>query len=471
MKSKLFFFLTAALLAGCATYEDPPEAVSKSFYKDIPKKDQTLLPSGTTILTLDDAQNLAVTNNPGFRTKYFAIAQARARYYQSFSTYFPTLNAGATIGQNFSQMYHAKASNPNDASSVPKYDYNNWSVQPSLSGQLLLFDSLQREMNLLAARAQYRQSEALEDDARRLLLRSVAYAYNNVMLAAAQMRIAQADMDYSADLLKDTQLKFEAGAVPLSDVLNFKIRYNNGESSLINAEYSYNTNKYVLAGLLGLTEGTIPSSVKFPTMPTEDNDVLADVAVYLDTALANRPDLKAYRHSLEAAKYSFWSSIAAFGPSFTANYALTYTQEHTMYNGDYNWSQDRGIGGFSYGITGQWNLFAGGATYFAARQAQSQMIQADFALAEQWISVITDVRTAYDNYITSIKQTKLYQKTYDLTKQTRDLVEEEYKAGSAELTRMNEAQRDLVTAESNLVSSVVQMANAKAQLDAAINMR
>ena len=50
-------------------------------------------------------------------------------------------------------------------------------------------------------------------------------------------------------------------------------------------------------------------------------------------------------------------------------------------------------------------------------------------------------------------------------------MEEEYKAGSAELTRMNEAQRDLVNAESNYVASVVRMANAKAQLAAAANMR
>ena len=99
------------------------------------------------------------------------------------------------------------------------------------------------------------------------------------------------------------------------------------------------------------------------------------------------------------------------------------------------------------------------------------MAQAEYQLAETWIGVITDVRTSYDYYITNLKQVKLYQKTYELTKQTRDLVEEEYKAGNAELTRLNEAQRDLVEAENNLVSSVVKMNNAKAQLEAAVNAR
>ena len=85
--------------------------------------------------------------------------------------------------------------------------------------------------------------------------------------------------------------------------------------------------------------------------------------------------------------------------------------------------------------------------------------------------MITDVRSAYDNYITYLKQVKLFQKTFELTKQTRDLVVEEYKAGNAELTRLNEAQKDLVNAEMNLVSSVVKMNQATAQLEAAVNLR
>ena len=48
-------------------------------------------------------------------------------------------------------------------------------------------------------------------------------------------------------------------------------------------------------------------------MPKEEE--LEDVTVYLDDALANRPDLKQYRDRLETAKYTFWKSLSAFGPS------------------------------------------------------------------------------------------------------------------------------------------------------------
>lgn len=459
----------ASVMTGCATYKKPFAGVEQSHYTTVTEKEKTALPKDLTLLTLEEAQNIALSNNPGFKMKYFAIATARARYYQSFSSYYPTLNATMEVSQRFSRTLADH--------NFDKIRSQQDTYAPGLSGSWLLFNSLVREMNVLAARHTWKGSIAQEDDARRLLIRAVAYAYNDVMLAAAQQRIAIADMNYSADLLKDTQIKFEAGAVPLSDVLNFKIRYNNGESSLVEAQYSYAANKYVLAGLLGLTDGTIDEKVKFPEMPSAEGEVLPDVSVFLDTALANRPDLRAYRENLEAAKFSYWSSLCAFGPTVSANYSISYTHNRYLTKGidntnrDYRQSYYTGTGGLNYGITASWNLFEGGNTYFNARAAQATMAQAEYQLAEAWIEVITDVRTAYDYYITNLKQVKLYQKTYELTKQTRDLVEEEYKAGNAELTRLNEAQRDLVTAENNLVSSVVKMNNAKAQLEAAVNVR
>ncbi len=83
--------------------------------------------------------------------------------------------------------------------------------------------------------------------------------------------------------------------------------------------------------------------------------------------------------------------------------------------------------------------------------------------------MVTDVRTAYDNYLTNLKQVKLNQKNLEIVRKTRDLVDQEYTAGSTGITRLNEAQRDLVDAESALASAVVNLHNAKAQLLAAVN--
>ena len=97
------------------------------------------------------------------------------------------------------------------------------------------------------------------------------------------------------------------------------------------------------------------------------------------------------------------------------------------------------------------------------------MEQAEYTLANTWITVINDVRTAYENYIVSLKTVKLYQKNLEAVRKMRDLVDDEYEAGNCAITRVNEVQREFVNAETYLAQAVVSMHNAKAQILAATN--
>ena len=324
----------------------------------------------------------------------------------------------------------------------------------------------------MAAKHGWKQTEALELDARRLLVRSVAYAYNDILLSMAKIRIAKENMKFQNSQLKENELKFEVGAVPLSNVLNFKAYYNSAESDLYAAQYSFAAAKHTLATLMGLTEGQIPAEVKFPGVPSPDGEVVPPLNVYLDTALANRPDLKAYREALQVAKYNYWASICSFGPTVSFNASIGYSTGHTHTDnyldgtGDFTTHYDGGD--ISYGVTASWEIFSGGATYYAMRGRQAAMLQSDYSLANSWISIVSEVRTAYEYYQTCLTQVKISQESLELYRKIRDLVAEEYQAGNTELTRLNEAQRDFVDAETTFATYVINMHNAKAQLEAAI---
>ena len=465
MKSAIFTSLAAAAVTLCCSCINsaPPAAVSSDSYSTLKTSEHQTLPEGLKFLTLAEAQNISIQNNPDFKSAYFAIEQARANYYKAWTYYLPTVSATYSFGQTFTNAMSRDA-----GSSAGTFNSSNASTQISL----LVFDSLQREMNILAYKHNYKQTQAAELDARRVLLRSVAYAYNDVMLASAKIKIAKADMVYNRDLLKETELKFEAGASPLSDVLNFKVRYNSAESSLYSAEYSYAVAKYSLASLLGLTQGDIPSSIEFPEMPSADGEMLLAMDTYLDMALQNRPDLKQYREAFETAKYSYYSSIAAFGPTVTFNVGLTYSGNRNEYSGRYGTTEYTAhprTSGVSWSGQISWELFSGFRTYLSMRASEAAKVQASYNVETIWISVVTDVRSAYDNYLTNLKQVKLNQKNLEIVRKTRDLVNQEYTAGSTGITRLNEAQRDLVDAETALAEAVINMHNAKAQLQAATN--
>lgn len=456
--------LLAALTA--CNVAKPPAAISKDKYTEITEDEHQKLPSSLKLLTLDEAQTIAIQNNPSFKSRYFAVSQARAQYYRRFSYYMPTVTGSYALSSTSYRGYTEDAG----------ASYKTFTSSPSISASLLVFDSFQREMNLLAARHSWKQSEQTEQDARRLLLQNVAYAYNNVMLAKARRNIAIEDMRYNRQLLKETELKYGVGASTLSDVLNFKVNYNNAESALYSANYSLASSKYALAALMGLTEGTIPDEVEFPEELPSDGEMLADENVYLDAALSNRPDLKALREALEASKFSYYSSIAAFGPTVTTSIGVGYTNTATHYSPYHydSYTQHQGItrrrySTFTSGINVSWDLFSGGSTFFNMRASQAAMEQAEYALADKWITVINDVRTAYENYIVSLKTVKLYQKNLEAVRKMRDLVDDEYEAGNCAITRVNEVQREFVNAETYLAQAVVNMHNAKAQILAATN--
>ncbi len=455
--------LCAVAGSGCMSYEKPPVAVTEDSYTRLQEKEKTLLPKDLKVLTLEDAQRIALENNPDFKSIQFTIDSARARYYQSYSSYAPTVNAGMSVQQSFGRLYYTNT----EGADKTRSQSENYS--PTLSGQLLLFDCLAREMNVLAKKHALNRSQANVDDARRLLLRAVAYAYNDILLAEAQRKIAEAEIDYSRRMLKEAEDKYKVGTVLISDVYNFRITLRNGELALIQIDYNIKSGKYVLAGYLGLVDGTLPDYVALSKIGKPKYEDLPDISVYLDAALTSRPDLKGCREALAAARFAYYGAWSAMGPTVTADYSLGYAFNRAITRGgDTKTNKQTGNGAVSYGVSANWNLFNGFSDWNEIRASLAAVAQSDYALAQSWIGIITDVRTAYANYVSNVQQTVLSEEICQMTLETRNIVENEYKAGTALVTRLNEAESALIKAQNNYATAVINISNAKAQLDAAV---
>ena len=186
------YFCSLLLLAGCADYAKPPISVDNISYTKLQEKEKSLIPPDIKLLTLGEAQQIALANNQDFKSIQFSLDSARSRYFQSMSYYAPTLNAGMTISQSFNRTYSSH--------NTPKNHGQSESYQPGISGQLLIFDCLAREFNLLAAKVGVHQAQSNIDDAKRILLRAVAYAYNDIQLALTQRQIIQAQLNYSIQM-------------------------------------------------------------------------------------------------------------------------------------------------------------------------------------------------------------------------------------------------------------------------------
>ena len=278
-------------------------------------------------------------------------------------------------------------------------------------------------------------------------------------------------MAFQVKNLGYTELKFQVGAVPLSDVLNFRAQANVAEGKRITAEYQYQVALYALAVLMGYPEGTLPPSIKFPEVRSIKLVDLPTVDIYLDNALANRPDLRAYREQLKIADYQLSQTYSSYSPTVSAfaEYNFTSSNSRSVYDAGIVHT-DTGNNTFSFGAQANWTLFNGFIRYNKVREARANLAAQQYQVADSWLKVVQEVRNAHINYVQNVKQARLYEKTLAITTRQRDLVDDQYRAGNTALTRLNEVQRDLVDAQTTLASAYINVQNAKAQLEAAAAM-
>lgn len=463
----------ALIFTSCYNYTQPQTGmVGNSFTeRDLSASDNIL--TGVKVLTLQQAQEIAVMNNPTYISAYHAVNAARMKYYQALGTFSPTVSASFSANQNFNEFYNTPPSNNNGG--------HNFGTSSGVQASWLLFDGLARYFAVMAQKHNYEYTADMEENSRRLLMQSVAYAYNDILLAKAQRRIAISNRDFQTVNLNASNDKYRVGAVALSEVLNFQIKINEAISSQITAEYNYDIAVFTLAALMGYSDGVLPANIEFEDVIADLDEPLSSIDVYLDTALNNRPDLAAYREALEMAKYSLYSTYSAFSPTVTGTVSFNF---NTSAGRNYGYTQSGGgitqssppsnhyynNPSFGYGIQAEWVLFNGGQRYNAVREAKAQLAGSQFDLAQTWLTVVQEVRSAYTNYVQSVKQARLYAMTLSLVAKQRELVQIEYDTGSVALPRLNEVQTDYVTAETNHATALVNIQNAKAQLIAAANI-
>lgn len=408
-------------------------------------------------LTLPVAARLAVAGNPSLAAAAERVRQAKARLDQARSVWFPRLDAGAgatrvDLAENDYQSALAQARFFNPAATVddPQDNYT-----AGLTATWVLFNGFEREFNQAAARWGFEESAASRADVRRLLLGGVVGAYYNGQLAAQNLAIAQADKAFFERQLKEADARYRAGTGALSDILNFKIRVNAAQADLITARRAQAVSRHALAVLLGLAEAALPANLPLAAMSPEREGEMAplDVNQLLTQAVERRPDLSQARLGLQRLEASVGAARAGYWPTLSANGAV---------EGDR--SEDAGFEsddfGSRVGLNLTINLFAGGLTRAKVSEAQAAVEEGRRQQADLEIKVRQAVRDAATALNSAREQLSLQRANADLVRENRDLVEKEYLAGQGSLVRLNEAQRDLSTAQSRLALALVSLRQA-----------
>ena len=245
------------------------------------------------------------------------------------------------------------------------------------------------------------------------------------------------------------------GTGSLSDVLNFRVRINSAKSQLIASRRAYQVALYGLAALMGIPDSKMPPHLELAELKNETTNelLIPEPEAAIRYALENRPDLKQREYLLKQADAGVGSAWAGFYPTISITGSIDGDRLNSR-------ELEREDFGKSIMLNISYNIFSGGQTTARLKEAKSRKREAVKNLDDATISVKTEVESAITQLKAAQEQLSLQRTNTKLVQETRDLVEKEYAAGQGSLVRLNEAQLDLVTAQSTLALSLVSMRQA-----------
>jgi TolC family type I secretion outer membrane protein len=448
------FWLTVVLLTLMALFPLTRNMPEVSAAESVEKGRMPVDWNAVENLDLATAVKIALADNPGLAASAARVEQARARVAQARAAYWPRLDANAG-GARVKISDNAYTQNPAAAVENPENYYS-----ADLTATWTLFDGFQRKFSSLAARYGEKSSSAALADARRLMISAVALSFFSAQLALENIAIAKADEAFNQRQLADARARQRVGTGSLSDVLNFQVRKNQAKTTRINQENQYEIALYGLAALLGLPEARLPEHVRLAALATETEAELAPPPAdeLVTNAMERRPDIQQVRWGLKQTEAQIKVAQSDYYPAIVLSGSLEGER-----------AEDPGFESEDFGNRVQvglsYNLFAGGATRARVRETRHRQEELEKQMEELVLAATAEIRSSAALVTTAQDQVMLQRENVDLVERTRDLVEKEYNAGQGSLVRLNEAQRDLTTARSNLALALVGLRQAWVELE------
>lgn len=411
------------------------------------------------VLDLQTAQRLALAANPTMTAAMERAEQARARVRQAVAAWWPSVDLTGSGGQTRMsdtawQRSQALADLYGASSDRTTEDYT-----AGLQASWVLFDGFFRSFRHEQAKYGAASADASQRNAWRLLISSVAEAYLNAQLAQTNVKIAQADMDFYGQQLRDAENRYEVGAGPWGDVLNIKVQLNSARTNHMLSKREFEAAGYGLAALLGLPDAELPDHVRLADLDKgiKLDEREEDPEVLIRGALQLRPDVIEMTNRVKVAEAGIGMARAPYYPALQLTGAVNGARQG-----------DVSLTGEDFGNTVllnlKWNLFSGGADKALRFEAEHGHREARYTLANMRNQVTAEVRQDIALLEAAREQVRLQRASVKLVEENRDLAKNEYEAGEASLVRLNEAQRDLTTTYSRLAQALVAFHRARQRL-------
>lgn len=433
----------AWLLCSCAlTPHTPPEpvAVPAAFKEAGPWQraaTQAPVPDAWWTLfrdpVLDDLESRLVVGNQNLRSLVAQVANARAVLDASRGAVFPTLSAG------FSAARSGNPQNSNNSNIGTRSTSNSFSLSASANWELDLWGRLSQATS--SAQAQLQGSVDDLAAARLSAQALLAQTYFSLRSADAQYALLERSVQAYQRSQDLTQLRYNAGVVARSDVLQAQTQLKNAQAQMLESATQRAQLEHAIAVLLGVapSELTLARDAVLPAAPAVPELLPA-------TLLERRPDIAAAQRRVAAAYAQIGVTEAAFYPSLNLS-ATAGLRNASLANlisaPNLFWS---------LGSSLAQAIFDGGQRKLANAQARNNAEQATASYRQ---TVLTALQEVEDNLVLAEqlrREAQLQDEALQAARRNLEIVLDQYRAGIVSFLNVVIAQTAVLNSESSLLS-------------------
>lgn len=274
---------------------------------------------------------------------------------------------------------------------------------------------------------------------------AISSSYYRLVLELQRYNVLKTTLDLSKSRLDIAQARYELGGAGRSDFLTAQVDYNADLSLLTNQDLIIKNAKINLNELLAYSP-EVNLNVSDTILVNKDL-ILDDL---LETAYLNNKQFLLTQRQENIAFLALRESQALRLPQINLNGSYnrnTFTSEA----GFLLLNQRTGI---NYGMTASINLFSGFTLNRRIQNAKVQKLNAEYALQDLEIQMISDLRRAYNTYSTNILLLDIEYANYRTAIESADIALDRFKLGISDYLQFRDAQLNLLTAENRLLTAL-----------------
>ncbi|WP_353608979.1 TolC family outer membrane protein [Labrenzia sp. DG1229] len=378
--------------------------------------------------TIREALALAYTNNPSLNAARAALRGTDEGVPQALSGWRPTVTAGASIGRTWADANSGNLSNVQNNASI------SLSISQTLFAGFRTVNSVRQAESIVLA-----QRESLISSEQDTLL-SAASAYVGVIRDTALVSLQRSDLEFLQEQVRAARDRFDVGEGTRTDVSQAEARAAEAQASLNSALANLNSSRAVYRQVIGIEARNLSA----------DAGIAKFVPKSLDSALAvsaeEQPLIRQAQHQVDAAIYSVKTAEGAFLPTVSMSGSVSRSVNPGSFFAE---NQD------SVSITGNVSIpiYQAGSASSAVRQSKEALGQTRLQLDVTRDQIRANVISAWGNYQAAEASIIAAQAAVEAQKLALEGVIEEQRVGQRTTLDVLDAQRELVTQQSNLVSA------------------